>query len=96
MILTTDASQRGLGAVLSQCGRLIAFASKKLTQTQQNYSVLEKEAMAFFWAVTEKFSLYLKGRHFVWQTDHKPLETLLHPEASLSKIPHAFIDGQEL
>ena len=91
MILTTDASQRGLGAVLSQCGRPIAFASKKLTQTQQNYSVLEKEAMAFFWAVTEKFSLYLKGRHFVWQTDHKPLETLLHPEASLSKIASARI-----
>ena len=91
VILTTDASQRGLGAVLSQCGRPIAFASKKLTPTQQKYSVLEKEAMAFFWSVTEKFSLYLKGRDFVWQTDHKPLETLLHPESALSKIASARI-----
>ena len=89
--LTTDASHQGLGAVLSQNGRPVAFASKKLSPSQQKYSTLEKEAMSFFWATTKKFSLYLKGRHFIWQTDHQPLEKLLHPETALSKIASARI-----
>jgi hypothetical protein len=37
---------------------------KKLSMTQQRYSTMEKEAMVFHWAVTEKFPLFLKGNNF--------------------------------
>ena len=49
-ILDTDASQVGIGAVLSQvqngCERVIAYGSRKLSRTEQNYCVTRKELLA--------------------------------------------------
>ena len=41
--LEVDASIKGLGAALTQDGRIIAFASKSLSQTQANYSNIARE-----------------------------------------------------
>lgn len=75
-ILTTDASNYALGAVLSQIQnsveKPIAFASRTLQKTEINYSTTEKEALAIIWAVG-KFNPYLYGRKFTLITDHKPL-----------------------
>lgn len=75
-ILTTDASNYALGAVLSQIHnkieKPIAFASRTLNKTETNYSTTEKEALAIIWAV-EKFKPYLYGNKFTLVTDHKPL-----------------------
>lgn len=77
-----DASPVGLGAVLVQLGdeekRIIAFASKALSTTEQKYHQTEKEALALVWAV-ERFSIYLIGIRFELETDHKPLVTLFKP-----------------
>ena len=74
--LQTDASETGLGAVLLQetDGKLfpISYASKKLTETERRYSVIERECLAVIWAV-KKFNSYLYGREFILQTDHQPL-----------------------
>uniref|UniRef100_A0AAG5DCG3 RNA-directed DNA polymerase n=1 Tax=Anopheles atroparvus TaxID=41427 RepID=A0AAG5DCG3_ANOAO len=75
-ILTTDASNHALGAVLSQIQsgqeKPIAFGSRTLNETEQRYSTTEKEALAIIWAV-EKYKPYLYGRKFTLVTDHKPL-----------------------
>jgi len=55
-ILATDASDWGIGAVLSQKDKEnfehpIAYASRLLSPPEQNYTVLEKEYLAAIWAV---------------------------------------------
>ena len=75
-ILTTDASDVGLGAVLSTSrGTVIEFASRALTSLEQKYTTSEKECLAIIWA-TRKFRHYLLGTSFTLETDHKPLEWL--------------------
>lgn len=88
-ILTTDASNFALGAVLSQ-GTLqndkpVCFASRTLSDTEVNYSTIEKEMLAIIWAV-QYFRPYLFGRKFTIVTDHKPLIWLMNFKEPNSKI----------
>ena len=46
VLLEKDTSSKGMGAVLLQDQRPIAYASKSLTATQQNYAEIEKEMLA--------------------------------------------------
>ena len=80
-IVTTDASDYGLGAVLMQIyadkmEKTIAFASQTLTESERKYSTGEKEALGCVWA-TEKWRTHLWGRHLTLRTDPSPLTTLL-------------------
>lgn len=79
-IVTTDACDYGIGAVLTQLHgdseRTVAFASRTLSDCERKYSTVEKEALACVWA-TERWRTYLWGNHFTLRTDHSPLTTLL-------------------
>ncbi|XP_062711283.1 uncharacterized protein K02A2.6-like [Aedes albopictus] len=77
IIVAGDASKTGIGAVIMHQfpdGQIKAFAhaSRTLTQSEQNYSQMEKEALALVFAVP-KFRRMLLGCHFNLQTDHQPL-----------------------
>lgn len=88
-ILTTDASNVALGAVLSQ-GKIgedlpVAFASRTLNDSERNYSTIEKELLAIVWA-TKYFRPYLYGRKFTIMCDHKPLQWIFSLKEPNSKL----------
>ena len=99
-LLETDASQKGLGAVLSQKqdgGRYhpITFASRVLTDTEQRYHSNKKEFLALKWAVTEQFREYLYSyrkfhNEFVVHTDNNPLTYVLS-SARLDATGHRWV-----
>ena len=80
-ILETDASLKGLGAVLSQKRddnevHVIAYASRSLRPSEKSmrdYSSAKIELMALKWSVCDKFKDYLLGSKFTVFTDNNPL-----------------------
>ena len=77
-VLQVDASDVGLGAVLSQVGddgeeHPAAYASRKLFPRELKYATIEKEDLALKWAVQE-FRVYLLGREFTVMSDHQSLQ----------------------
>ena len=73
--LQTGAPKKGLGACLIQKGKVICYASRALTKTEQNYQNLEREALGTIWG-TEKFHHFLYGKEFTLETDQKPLVSI--------------------
>lgn len=76
-----DASNSGFGAVLTQGAdeAPVAYASKKLTQDQRNYTTTEKECYAVLFGI-EKFRPYVEGSRFTVVTDHIALKWLLRQQ----------------
>lgn len=90
-VLTTDASNVAIGAVLSQgligSDKPIAYASRTLNDAETRYSTIEKELLAIVWA-TKHFRPYLYGRKFTIYTDHRPLawlKTIKEPNSKLTR-----------
>ena len=90
-ILDCDASDHGIGGVLSQIQngqeKVIEYYSKTLSKSERNYCVTRRELLAAVKAV-EHFSCYLYGRHFKIRSDHSALKWLLNfknPEGQVAR-----------
>ena len=99
-LLETDASRRGLGAVLSQKQENgwyhpIAYASCVMNQTEQRYHSNKQEFLTLKWPVMEQFHEYLspyrKNRNeFVVYTDNNPL-TYIFSSANLDAVGQRWV-----
>ncbi|KAI4883695.1 hypothetical protein NFI96_009130 [Prochilodus magdalenae] len=93
-ILHVDASMSGLGAVLNQKYpeglKPVAFASRKLSLSEQHYPVHQLEFLALKWAVVDKFHDYLYGARFTVRTDNNPLTYVL-TTAKLNATGHRWL-----
>ena len=81
-ILTTDASQASLGAILSQLQKgeekVIAYSSKTLSKCERNYCITRKELLSIVYHVNH-YRMYLLGTgKFLVKTDHKALKSLFN------------------
>jgi len=82
--IQVDASLYALGAALIQEGKVIAYASKSLTDAETRYANNERELLACVFGA-EKFHTYVFGAPFVIESDHQSLEMIT--KKSLSAAP---------
>ena len=81
-IVSTDASSRAVGAVLSQLDdekreHPIHYASRTLNDAEKNYSAYEREALGIIFAL-KKFRHYLLCQKFTLYTDHQALKYVIN------------------
>ncbi len=93
-LLQTDASDRGLGAVLTQEikgeERPVLYISRKLSKRETMYSTIEKECLAIRWAVLT-LRYYLLGREFTLCSDHAPLQWLHRMKDTNARITRWYL-----
>ncbi|XP_078355328.1 uncharacterized protein LOC144639937 [Oculina patagonica] len=95
LILATDASDYGMGAVLYHkmkggAGQPIGYMSRSLNTAERNYSTLEKEALAIIFGI-KKFNQFLCGHPFTIKTDHKPFEGILNEKKGIPALAAPWI-----
>lgn len=83
-VVIVDASEKGIGAVLEQDGFPVICVSRKLSKSETSYSQTQKEALAIVWGVT-RLHKFLFNTKFSIFTDHRSLQYIFDPNASLAK-----------
>ncbi|CAC5379137.1 unnamed protein product [Mytilus coruscus] len=74
--VSCDASQCGLGTILIQDNKPVAYASRSLTDAESRYANIERELLGVLFGL-ERFNDYTYGKHINVESDHKPLEMIV-------------------
>ena len=95
----TDASDIAVACQVAQCDQdgnehPVAYASSKLTNTQRNWSVIEREAYAVVWALN-RFHNMVFGAAIEVFCDHNPLRNLTENAAKSAKLTRWLLSLQE-
>ena len=83
-VLTMDASKKSVSAILSQDDHPVMHLSRRLTDAEQKYSKIEKEALTIIWA-TSRARHYLIGKKFLVAVQSSPTGAHFQPSASAAK-----------
>jgi hypothetical protein len=75
IVVETDACDIGIGVILMQEGRPIAFLNKALGEKNKHLSIYEKEFLALI-LVVDKWRQYLQRSPFIIRTDHQSMTFL--------------------
>ena len=98
LILHTDASEVGLGGVLSQVRageeHPITYISRKLLPNERNSSTVEKEALSIKWTL-DKLRYYLLGREFTLVTDRAPRKWMASAQDTKARVTRWFLALQD-
>ena len=82
--VSCDASQSGLGSVLLQDNKPVAYASRSMTDAETRYAQIEKELLAVLFGM-ERFHQYTYGREVTVECDHLPIGSIV--KKPLSNCP---------
>ena len=86
-VLETDASTTGLGAVLLQDGKPVAYASRGLTPTEENAGITYLELLAVIWSIDKWHNLLHGAKYpFLLITDHQALLWLRKQSSRTGKL----------
>ena len=83
-IIETDASREGIGAVLQQKGKPIAFMSRTLGVLKKSWSTYAKKMLAINEAI-RMWRPYILGQKYIIQTDQRSLKYFLEQKAAIPK-----------
>jgi hypothetical protein len=89
-VLETDASDKGIGAVLAQNGKLLVYMSKAIGPRQRGWSVYSKEMLAIIEAI-RLWRPYLLGHRFQIWTDQKSLKFFLEQRVVTPERKNGFL-----
>ena len=79
------ASEHSICGILSQEGHPIMYLSRRLTNTEFNYSNIHKEALVKMWTIT-RAKQFLIGKKFLLRSDHRPLDFIFNPRKELPQV----------